>query len=130
MSDLITRAWNGTPIARRTTDGFVNATAMCRANGKEWKHYFETDRCHKYLDALEGSVVIPTDRLFTSITTGPNDGRGTWVHPQVAVDLARTGELEVTTFCSYPGGCLIFRQPLDGGRGIGGCPLFGQPRRL
>jgi hypothetical protein len=89
MSDLITRAWNGTPIARRTTDGFVNATAMCRANGKEWKHYFETDRCHKYLDALEGSVGITTDRLFTSITTGPNDGRGTWVHPQVAVDLAR-----------------------------------------
>jgi enamine deaminase RidA (YjgF/YER057c/UK114 family) len=86
---LVSRSWNGTPISRRTTDGFVNATAMCRANGKEWKHYFETDRCHKYLDALEGSVGITTDRLFTSITTGPNDGRGTWVHPQVAVDLAR-----------------------------------------
>jgi len=89
MTNLVTRAWNGTPIARRTTDGFVNATAMCKANGKEWKHYFETDRAHRYLDALSGSVGIPTDHLFRSITTGPNDRRGTWVHPQLAVDLAR-----------------------------------------
>jgi len=87
--DLVSRAWNGTPISRRTADGYVNATAMCKANSKEWKHYFETDRAHRYLEALEGSVGIPTDRLFTSITTGPNEGRGTWVHPQVAVDLAR-----------------------------------------
>jgi len=71
------------------SDGYLNATAMCKANGKEWKHYFETDRAHKYLDALSGSVGIPTHQLFSSITAGPNNGRGTWVHPQVAVDLAR-----------------------------------------
>lgn len=88
-SSLVSRSWNGTPIQRRTTDGYVNATAMCKANGKEWKHYFETDRAHKYLDALSGSVGIPTDHLFRSITTGPNDGRGTFIHPQLAVDLAR-----------------------------------------
>lgn len=89
MAFLDTRSYDGTSISRRTTDGYVNATAMCKANGKEWKHYFETDRAHKYLDALSGSVVIPTNQLFSSITTGPNNGRGTWVHPQVAVDLAR-----------------------------------------
>ena len=86
---LQTRSWNGIPIPRRTTDGYVDATAMCKANGKEWKHYFETDRAHRYLGALSGSVGIPTDHLFRSITTGPNDRRGTWVHPQLAVDLAR-----------------------------------------
>jgi hypothetical protein len=62
---------------------------MCKANGKEWKHYFETDRAHRYLDALSRSVGITTDQLFSSITVGPNNARGTWVHPQVAVDLAR-----------------------------------------
>jgi len=89
VSFLDTRSYAGTPISRRTNDGYVNATAMCKANGKEWKHYFETDRAHKYLDALSGSVGIPTHQLFNSITVGPNNGRGTWVHPQVAVDLAR-----------------------------------------
>ena len=66
MTDLTTRAWNGTPISRRATDGYANATAMCKANGKEWKHFFETDRCHKYLAALSGSVGIPTHQLFAS----------------------------------------------------------------
>jgi formylmethanofuran dehydrogenase subunit D len=33
---LDVRIWNGTPISRRTTDGYVNATAMCKANGKQW----------------------------------------------------------------------------------------------
>lgn len=32
---LQSRSWNGTSIQRRTVDGFVNATAMAKANGKE-----------------------------------------------------------------------------------------------
>ena len=49
---LVSRSWNGTPISRRITDGYVNATAMCRANGKQWSKYRESDRCQTYLDAL------------------------------------------------------------------------------
>jgi hypothetical protein len=29
---------------------------------------------------------IPIDRLVVSVTTGPNDLRGTWIHPQVAIN--------------------------------------------
>ena len=86
MAALSTRVWNDTPIPRRTSDGFFNATAMCKANGKEWKHYFETNRASLYLEALSSSVGIPTHELFQS--KGGNGG-GTWVHPQVAIDLAR-----------------------------------------
>lgn len=86
MSDLITRAWNGTPIARRTTDGFVNATAMCRANDKSWSDYFRTDRACLYLEALSDTLQIPVVSLYQS---AEGRGGGTWVHPQVAVDLAR-----------------------------------------
>ena len=52
---LVSRSWNDTPISRRTSDGYVNATAMCKANAKRWKDYHESDRCQTYLDAL-GSV--------------------------------------------------------------------------
>ena len=34
MFDIVSRNWNDTPIQRRTTDGYVNATAMCKANVK------------------------------------------------------------------------------------------------
>jgi hypothetical protein len=86
MSDLVTRAWNGTPIARRTTDGYINATAMCRANGKNWSAYRETDRCQEYIDALADSSEI---RGMNLIESRGGNGGGTWIHPQIAVDLAR-----------------------------------------
>ena len=83
---LVSRSWNGTPISRRTIDGYVNATAMCKANGKQWSKYRESDRCQTYLDALAETSEI---RMFDLIESRQGQGGGTWVHPQVAVDLAR-----------------------------------------
>ena len=86
MSDLVTRAWNGTPIARRTTDGYVLATAMCKANSKNWSAYRETDRCQEYIDSLADSSGI---RGMDLIESRGGNGGGTWIHPQLAIDLAR-----------------------------------------
>jgi len=83
------REWNGHAIQRRQIDGFVNATAMCKANGRHLPHYLANGRTAEYLQALSGSVGIPTDLLKVSIGNGPNHLRGTWVHPRLAVDLAR-----------------------------------------
>ena len=83
------RVWNGHPIHRRQVDGYVNASAMCRAGGKRWNHYVTNDRTTEYLQALSGSAGIPADLLVASIGTGPNHLRGTWIHPRLAVDLAR-----------------------------------------
>jgi hypothetical protein len=86
QNPLDVRIWNGTPISRRTTDGYVNATAVCRANGKQWSKYRESERCQTYLDALAETSEI---RMFDLIESRQGQGGGTWVHPQVAVDLAR-----------------------------------------
>ena len=83
---LVSRSWNCTPISRRTTDGYVNATAMCKANNKQWSKYRESDRCQIYLDALAETSEI---RMFDLIESRQGQGGGTWVHPQVAVYLAR-----------------------------------------
>lgn len=86
--DLETRIWNGRPIQRRP-DGYINATAMAKAAGRHLPHYWVNSRAAEYLQALERSVGIPTDLLAQSIVTGPNELRGTWVHPRLAVDIAR-----------------------------------------
>ncbi len=86
QSRLVARHWNGTLIARRTNDGYVNATAMCKANNKLWGNYFATDRAINYLEALSEIIGIPVVFLYQS-ETGRNGG--TYVHPQVAIDLAR-----------------------------------------
>ena len=85
---LDVRIWNGTPISRRTTDGYVNATAMCKANGKKWNDYHRQEKTAQYLQSLKRLTGFPADPI-TTITDGPNEGRGTYVHPRLAVDLAR-----------------------------------------
>ncbi len=80
------RSWNGTPISRRSTDGYVNATAMCKANGRQWSKYRETDRCQEYIDALAETSDFGG---LNPIDTKAGNGGGTWIHPQLAVDLAR-----------------------------------------
>lgn len=90
-SAIEVREWEGTAIQRRLIDGYVNATAMCKAGGKLWKNYRQNDRTQEYVAALTASLGLagnPADPIHT-ITTGPNEQRGTWIHPRLAVDLAR-----------------------------------------
>jgi hypothetical protein len=88
-SGLSVRTWNDAPITRRDSDGFADATAMCQANGKEWYGYIRNERTTAYLQALADSLGIPADQLVITTTTGRNHLRGTWIHPRLAVDLAR-----------------------------------------
>ena len=90
MSDLITRSWNGTAIPRRVVDGYINATTMCKANGKLWSDYWRTDRCSQYLESLSavmGNPITGQEGLVQSKQGGAH--QGTWIHPRVAVELAR-----------------------------------------
>lgn len=86
---LTVRAWNDAAIARRDEDGYANATAMCQANGKLWSNYQRLDTTAAYIQALAASFDLAPADLVITTTTGPNEFRGTWIHPRLAVDLAR-----------------------------------------
>ena len=81
----IRRPTQGKPDA---LDGYVDATMMCKAAGKMWGHYFENQKTKNYISALEKSTTGPVAPFIVSKQGGPNDNRGTWVHPLVALDLA------------------------------------------
>ena len=72
----------------RQKDGFVNATLMCQSAGKHWKHYNSNKDSKAFLAALSASVPIPTDG-FVQYEQGSIHERRTWVHEQIAIDLAR-----------------------------------------
>ena len=78
------RSWNGTAISRRTDDGYVSATAMAKASGKQWNNYFQTDRATTYMGALSRNLGIQVTSLYIA-----KPGEGTWIHERVAVDFAR-----------------------------------------
>ena len=107
------RSWQGTPIHRRQRDGWVNATAMCQAGGREWFTYARSSRTQEYITALQealpaqnpcgagvpqncGTVSggVPQNPATLSPVVETRQGgdpalQGTWVHPRLAVDLAR-----------------------------------------
>jgi hypothetical protein len=86
------REWNGHPIQRRQMDGYVNATAMCRAGGRRWNHYQANERTQAYIQALAADAGIPATGnpgLICSIQGGRPELQGTWIHARLAVDLAR-----------------------------------------
>jgi hypothetical protein len=89
MGGIEQRIWQGTDIQRRSRDGYVNATAMCKANGKHLPHYMVLDRTKDYIAALAPVVGITTTGLVESRQGGTPALQGTWVHPRLAVDLAR-----------------------------------------
>jgi hypothetical protein len=83
------RTWNGVEIQRRPSDGYVNATAMCKAHDREWSTYARAERTKEYIKALEAVLQNCGTELVQSIWGGLPHLQGTWVHPRLAVDLAR-----------------------------------------
>jgi hypothetical protein len=83
------RTWNGTAIHRRQSDGYVNATAMCKAGGREWSTYARSQRTKEYVDAMQAVPQFCRTELVQSVWGGQPHLQGTWIHPRLAVDLAR-----------------------------------------
>jgi hypothetical protein len=97
--------FNGIIINSRKEDGFIDATSLCKAGGKQFKHWHSLDSTKELIKALEQaeilkvgtttfkdwSVGIPTDpiKIIDIINTGTNDKRGSWIHPDLAVQLAQ-----------------------------------------
>lgn len=111
VAGLLPHTFNDVTISQRQKDGYINATAACKANGKQFNDYSRLNSTQEFLEELSRSIGIPIDLkvrstgnpvdpktghteitdtpLVLSITTGRNEFRGTWVHPQVAINLAQ-----------------------------------------
>lgn len=75
-------------VEQRAADGYINATAMCRAAGKRIAKYLENDGSKDFIAALSADVRIRTSDLVQIVKGGAGE-QGTWVHPQVAIHLAQ-----------------------------------------
>lgn len=87
--DLIPHRVDGAIIDQRAIDGYVNATAMCRAVGKLFADYARISGTKAFLVELESVMGIPITDLVQSVRGGGPTVQGTWVHPKVAIHLAQ-----------------------------------------
>ena len=110
----------GYTIEHREEDGYINVTNLCKAGNKQFKHWKCLEKTRGFLRVLSRSVGIPTDLLIKTQKGGLNENRGTWVHPQVAINIAQwispafdvkvsgwvyeimmTGKVDITNTTSY-----------------------------
>jgi hypothetical protein len=88
-SHVIVRTFAGDSIEQRGDDGYLNATAMCQANGKTLGHYLETGPTKEFLNALSADIGKAISELVQVRRGGNPQLQGTWVHPDVAIHLAQ-----------------------------------------
>ncbi|OCQ94040.1 KilA-N domain-containing protein [Limnothrix sp. PR1529] len=91
---FITHLLEGVGVEQRSTDGYVNATKLSKAylakTGKRRDpgHWMENARTQESILAVSRSTGFPVDRLVIIIKTGPNEHRGTYLHPDLSVRFA------------------------------------------
>jgi hypothetical protein len=95
-SNLTSHMFNGQAINQLSEDtviggvtipkGYVNATEMCKANGKKLAGYLRNKSTEEFLIAMEDDMQICTSSLIIEIEA--YGLQGTWVHHLIALDLA------------------------------------------
>lgn len=90
MLALISHEIEGKLVHQRASDGYVNATAMCNAVGKLFADYRRLKSTEEFLCELGSDMGIPISQLVLSFKGNSSQyQQGTWVHPDVAINLAQ-----------------------------------------
>lgn len=75
-------------IYMRPTDGYVNATAMCKAFGKLGADYYRLATTKEFVQELSSDMGIPIRDIIVTQVGGESHLKGTWIHPDLAINLA------------------------------------------
>lgn len=85
---LIPHQIEKTVVEQRSSDGYISATAMCKAGGKNMADYTRNNSTKDFLAELATDMGIPISQLIQTVKPGWTGQQGTWVHPHVAINLA------------------------------------------
>lgn len=97
---FINRELEKTPVTQRITDGYINATGICKAAGKNFADYWRLTSTQEFVEALAADMGIPITGLIEQVKGGVPQFQGTWVHPQVAINLAQWASPKFAVFVS------------------------------
>lgn len=87
--------YNGTDITFQLGNGdvMVNATEMAKPFGKRPSKYLELPSTKELIDKLQ--AIRKSDRLISTV-----NGKGTWMHEDVALDFARWLSVDFRIWCN------------------------------
>ena len=81
---------NNQVIQFRETDNYINATQLCKAGGKNFGLWYSLDGTKELISTLASDIGIPISLLIDSKKgNSTNYIQGTWIHPDLAIQLAQ-----------------------------------------
>ena len=86
---VLRRIFDQQIVPQRITDGYINGTAMCQATDKLIGDYLRNKTTIAFLEALSSDMGIPISELIQIQKGGTPELQGTWVHFDVAINLAQ-----------------------------------------
>jgi len=99
-NQLAIHTFNDTPIQQRSLDGYMDATACCKATGKQFHDYRRLQSTQDFLNVLNAETGIPLTELINTLQGIHVVQQGTWVHPLVAINLAQWCSPQFAVFVS------------------------------
>ena len=85
--EIIAHPIAGQAVHQRVPDGYINATALCKAAGKRFFDYHRRGATTEFIAVLSLETGIPVSRMVQIYRGQPTHLQGTWVHPRVAIHL-------------------------------------------
>ena len=76
-------------IQARKEDGFINATELCKAGNKEFKHWYSLESTKELINEFEAQNLKDGITTFKSADITKGRYGGSWIHPDLAVQLAQ-----------------------------------------
>ncbi|MDM8565111.1 KilA-N domain-containing protein [Candidatus Halobeggiatoa sp. HSG11] len=96
---MIIRNFHDNVIRQRSSDGYLDATAMCKANGKKFNDYYRLKSTKEFLTQLSDFIINnpvtgmcvteQNQQLIQTVQGGTPEEQGTWVHPYISINLAQ-----------------------------------------
>lgn len=85
---LIERRIETAVVQQRASDGYINATELCKAADKRWHNYVRNETTGNFLRALSAKTETAV-ALLVQQTTSDFGVTSVWVHPKVALHLGQ-----------------------------------------
>lgn len=90
LTGMISRNVDNMPsVPQRLVDGYINATEICKGAGKSFADYSRMKSTNEFLNELSSDMGIHMSALIQQVRGGNPVLQGTWVHPQVAINLGQ-----------------------------------------
>ena len=100
MDDLISSSYNNFAISRRESDGWVNLTQMCKANGVKFNDFLRLKSTKAYISSMAADTGKPVSEIIQVKKGGDPKLQGSWGHPEIAILLAQWISPEFHRWCN------------------------------